>query len=126
MERCESLKFDLPWFQRIIANMALFYNIITGESFVSAPSVRNLLPYFRRNADYIITLFVPKTSGKAKFFIVKYSSLWNELLHQLRNLSPSSIAFKKEVRRLITMALLTNLYHPCSPENGVHETGLGS
>lgn len=82
------------------------------------------IQYSLWNCESIVTLSVPKTSVRTNFFIVKYSPLWNKVLHQLRILSPSSIAFKNEVHRTVTVPLLVYLYHPHPPEHRVYGTEL--
>lgn len=58
-------------------------------------------------------------------FINKYSSLWSKLPQQLQIASQSSITFNGEVRKIVSVPLLLNLYHPCSLVDQVCETGLG-
>lgn len=45
VERYEPLQLDSLWLQSPSVNLVLFNDVITGDSFVSAPSVGKPLPY---------------------------------------------------------------------------------
>lgn len=62
------------------AILVLFNNIITDCGIFPVSGLRNPLPYSLQNKMLIINLPVPRASGSASFFVVKYSSLWIKLL----------------------------------------------
>lgn len=122
MERGESPKVDPLLLRRIRADLVLFNHILSGDSCFSASHVRNPFPHSFRNMKSNISLSVPKTCFRAKFFIVNYSLSWSKLPQHFRNLSKSCIAFKWEVCRVGTAAVLVSLYHTYSPEDRLRET----
>lgn len=83
---------------------------------VYANCVRSPIPYSLQKEESIITLTVRKISYSANLFIVKYSPLLDKLSQQSCSLSPLSIAFKNEVRRMAIVPFPINLYHPYSTE----------
>lgn len=125
MERCQSLQLDPMWLRRIKINLSFLHSIIENRTCTSAPQIRNTSNYALRHSMFMVSVPVSRTAIRSNFFIVKYATLWNKLPNHTRLISPSSIAFKDALNKLITVEYLIRLLNPYIPLEKAYESGLG-
>jgi hypothetical protein len=126
-ERCQQLSIEALWLRRLKLNINFLHGLIYKHAFTTSDNDSICLQqnngyYLRNKCD---TLRVPpaRTNLRARFFLVKYSSIWNMLPSYLRGIS-SRILFRKRLHDFLNHSRILEMFQASLTDDGLFENGL--
>jgi hypothetical protein len=123
-ERCQQLSLQPLWLRRLLLNMNFLHGLVYGRAYSANGSIcfQQNSAYYLRNKSNTLPVFKARTKLRAGFYLVKYSSLWNMLPSNIREVSSPSL-FKKRLQEFLNPCRILELFRANLTEDKLFEVG---
>jgi hypothetical protein len=124
-ERCLKLSVEPLWLRRLKLNINFLHGLIYKHTHTAVRNMnleQNKL-YNLRNKSNTMSVPLARTNLRARFFLVRYSSLWNMIPSEIRAVS-NPIIFKKRLHDFLNHSRILELFKLSLTEDGLFENGL--
>ncbi|MGL5708765.1 MAG: RNA-directed DNA polymerase, partial [Aeromonas sp.] len=99
-ERCILLRLDPLWLRRLKLNLTCIYKLFLSSSTILSEFLHTPT-YSLRNLNRKLYPHPAHCTIRANFFLVRYSTIWNNLPSAIRN-SPNALIFRRSLDSLLT------------------------
>lgn len=122
-QRCKLLKLEPLWLRRIKINLTFLFDLAhTCPEVSDVVQFDNFHPYPTRNTAYSFSVPRVRTRLRSKFFLIRYTTLWNKLPEPIR-CNGNKHVFRVQVFKHLTVEKVLRLLGESTSIDAFYEKG---